>query len=304
MNDMQENKSNMYQNVDVYMDANKSVWSAIAAISDIATKVKGNNTDILTLGQIQAEDNKGLTVNKLTLEQNLITATMKLVKALVAFATVTKNFPLLSQVKYSRTQLEESRDTMIYEKAMIIHGKATTYETELADYLIATQDITAVSDLAAQYLDAMPAKRQADVIRKDATSDLKLKFKEQDALLRDLDRIIPIFESDHPTFVKGYFNARIIINLGVRHTGTKTLIEGSVINAQTQQPVSNAYVWILQTGLSYNTSDEGQFSIDVKETGDYTVQVQKNGYQTYTEDPIHIEKGNTINLQIELEPEQ
>ena len=302
MTDNQENKLTMYRVLVAYLWKHIEIWQILPAFSEIANKIKSNIVEIGNLNQIQSQNNSGIVIHKRNIETNLIDAVLKVAKALIAYATINKNSELLAQVKVTKTTFERLRDELIASKALDIHSIAVTLTEELSSLLINPDDIAAIPTLATSYNEILPTHRDAEILRKNATADMKAKFKEQDAHIADLDAIVPIFETDHRSFVQGYWNARIIIDLG-RRKSDKTIIAGHVTDASNELPITNAYVWIRETGTSYNTNDEGYFSINVKEAGNYTIEVQKQTYKTYIHDTIHLNTGNRLSLDIDLEPE-
>jgi hypothetical protein len=293
----------MYEALVAVLDANNPIWEPVLAFSDLAKKVKSLITDIQALRQIQELDTKGITVNKTLVADNLIAATLKLIHAVSAYATVTDNYILLGEVNYTASHLSNARDTVLFDIATLIQSKAAPLETELAAYLIAPEDITGQQALIEQYSQALPEKRKAVVVSKTSTADLKLKFKEMDLLLNQkLDKLILIFQATNPDFVQQYFNARIIINLGHRTTTHKTLISGTVTDFDTDLPVDSAHVWVVETGQSFNTGSDGLFTIELASGGEYVLKVEKTGYQTHTQSAVKVNKGEEVTLEIELQP--
>lgn len=139
MTDNQENKLSMYEAVNTVMDNNSTIWSTMAATSDISTKVKSIITDIQNLRQIQVLDTKGITVNKATIREQLTEATLKLSRALAAYASMNNNYELLGEVNYTQSAFNKSRDNILFDLATLIQNKARLYETELADFIIKTR---------------------------------------------------------------------------------------------------------------------------------------------------------------------
>lgn len=303
MTDNQENKLTMYEAVDSVMDKNSAIWTPVTSVSDISTKVKSIITDIQNLRQIQELNTKGITVNKATIREQLTEATLKLSRAMAAFASLNNNYQLLSEVNYTLSALNKSRDNIFYDIAVLIQNKAKQYETELAEFLIKPEDITGQQTLIDQFIEAVPEKRVAVTASKTSTTDLKLKFKEMDVLLKEkLDRLILLFKSENPDFVQQYFNARIIIDLGHRSTNNKTIISGLATSFEDEKPIDAVHVWIVETGQSFNTGSDGHFEFTLEKPGEYVVKAQKEGYKTYTSDQVKIEEGHEITLDIDLEP--
>ncbi len=305
MTDIQENKTNMYESTLTILNANNAVWNAIAPIGETITTIEGKMKLIRDYRQIQEKDTTGITVNKHNIEDNLINAMIKVISGLIAHATVTENPELLNSINYTPHNLKKSRDNILYDKAQLIFNTASPLATELATYLVTQPDIDSINSLSTDYLTAIPAKRAAVSASKTSTSNIKNTFREIDSLFKDkLDNLLILFQVPNATFYQEYKAARIIIDLGVRHETEKTLISGTVENFETEFPINEAYVWIIEKGISYTTGPDGMFTLDVGQAGTYTVKVEKLGYATYTEDPVTIAKNDEITLDIQLEPKQ
>lgn len=305
MTDNQENKTNMYESTLTVLNANNTVWSAIPPIGVTITATENEMTFIRDYRQIQEKDTTGITVNKHNIEDNLIDALIKVISGLIAYATITENPELLNSINYTQWNLKKSRDNILYDKAQLIYNTANPLATELAPYLVTQPDIDTINTLSTDYLTAIPAKRAAVVQSKTSTTNIKNAFKTIDNLLKNkLDNLIILFQVSNPTFYKEYKAARIIIDLGVHHETEQTLISGTVSDFETEFPINEAYVWIIEKGISFTTGPDGTFSLNVGGAGTYTVKVEKLGYGTYTEDPVTIAKNAEVTLEIQLEPKQ
>jgi len=305
MTDNQENKYNMYESALAVLKANSSIWSPIAPIGETITAIEAKMKLVRDYRQVQEKDTTGITVNKHNTENNLIGAMVKVISGLIAHATVTENPELLNSINYTPHNLKKSRDNILYDKAQLIYNTAAPLATELAPYLVTQPDIDAVNALSAGYLASIPAKRAAVSASKTSTANIKNTFKEIDKLFKGkLDNLLILFQVPNSTFYNEYKAARTIIDLGVRHETEKTLISGTVENFETEFPINEAYVWIVEKGISYTTGPDGMFTLDVGKAGTYTVKVEKTGYATYTEDPVTIAKNDEITLDVQLEPKQ
>jgi hypothetical protein len=302
MTDTQENKFNMYEAVIAVLDSNSSIWNSIPAIVEIKTNVETNIDKIRELRQIQEKDSTGITVNKAEIQENLIAATLKLIGGLMAYATVTNNHELRNSINYKKSDLEYTRDNILYDKALLVYNTAQPLAAELAVYLIGEEDILAVDTLLKEYEAAIPEKRAAVSESKAATQALKQTIKATSFILKDkLDNLMLIFQAVNPDFFNAYTNSRIIIDLGRRHAGSKTIISGIIEKDDTEIPINGAYVWIMEKGISFTTASDGRFSLNVGEAGTYTLKAEKQGYKTHTEDPITIEKGDEVIVEVEME---
>jgi len=303
MTDTQENKITMYESTLAVLDANETVWNAIIPIGGTVAEIRQELDLVRGFRQVQERDTTGITQKKHAIGVNLISAMVKVISGLIAHATITENYELRNAINYTKSNLEYSRDNILYDKAQLIYNTASPLATELAVYLVEQADIDAINTLSADYLGSIPSKRAATSAQKASTDNIKNAFKKLDKLFKDkLDNLIILFQVSNESFHKEYKAARIIIDLGVRHETEKTLISGTVENFETEFPINEAYVWIVEKGISYTTGPDGMFSLDVGKAGTYSVKVEKLGYATYTEDPVTIAKNDEITLDIQLEP--
>ncbi|MEZ5082862.1 MAG: hypothetical protein R2750_05375 [Bacteroidales bacterium] len=104
------------------------------------------------------------------------------------------------------------------------------------------------------------------------------KFREADGLLRNkLDKLILIFQPANPEFVSRYFNARIIIDLGVRHTKDQTIISGLVEDRATRQPTSRASTsGYSKKASAFSTGPTSRFTNSLTEGGTFPPSKPKN----------------------------
>ena len=303
MTDNQENKFAMLQTVITFLTNFASVWEPVAAVGDIKSKITTLEADILALRQIQVLDTTGITVNKTEIRDQLTQATFLLANAVASYATINDNYELLGEVSYTLSDLKKSRDNIFYDIAVLIQSKARPLETELSAFLIKPEDITGHQTLIEQYMQVLPDKRVAVTAAKTSTTDLKLKFKEMDDLLKNkLDRLILLFKSENPSFVDQYFNARIIIDLGHRFEVNNSIISGNVTGYTDEIPIPAVHVWVIETGQSANTGPDGLFEFTLQKPGDYTLKAEKSGYKPYTSDTLKVEENHKITLDINLEP--
>jgi hypothetical protein len=80
-----------------------------------------------------------------------------------------------------------------------------------------------------------------------------------------------------------------------------TWLEGTVAD-ENNQPVADAVVWIAGTE-NYDTTDAGgQFSLTHNEPGEFAVAVLKPGYQFDVVGELQFPSGDTVSLDIDLEP--
>ena len=94
-----------------------------------------------------------------------------------------------------------------------------------------------------------------------------------------------------------------LVTLTIEFSPAKAVIEGTVVDPQ-GNPVAGALVKLLKDGslvASTATDDTGAFTLEA-EVGTYTLSVEKEGYVTYTTTVEVTAPGETIPLNIKLEP--
>ncbi len=304
MNDIQENKLSMYQAAKIVFGNNTAVFDQIVEFNGYVSLFNENINNIIGIGQEQELIRTGTAAGKKELHDDLIQATIKVKNGIRAYAIFNKDKKMQNSVSYTDSELKTCRDNILAERAGIIHSIASGIATQLETLKITAEDIAAVNTLRKAYTDTIAAPRVETVTSKGMTQKLKVLFRETDTLLREnIDESILIFKPGNPEFVQNYFDARIIVDLGRRKTGTnKAVISGTITHFETEQPIDKALVRLLENGLTFTTGADGKFSFTLDKAGSYTIQVEKDGFRTYKEDTISIETGNELILDIELEP--
>lgn len=304
MTDHQENKFSAYLALKIIFSNFASVFETIADFKAYISLFNVYIEDILGLRSVQEIDNTGVALNKEAIALTLIDNTIKVKNAAVAHAIFTKNVKLQKKVDYNDSELKSCRDTILNDKVTVLYNAVWPIKAELTRLLITEADITALTTLRLQYLSATAEPRVATVETSSATGSLVHKFRETDKLLRtQIDPTIRMFENVSFDFVDQYKRARIIVDLGRRSSGSQNaVISGTVKHFETLAVLVGAIVTILETGQTVTVGADGKFSFTFSQSGVYTIQVQLEGYQTYTEDSISIQAGNQLTLDIELEP--
>lgn len=83
------------------LNDNKAIWNVVAPIVDIKNQIVTKMNIIRDLRHVQEKDTTGITVNKTEVKKNLITATFKVIAALIAHSIVTNNHKLRNSINYS-----------------------------------------------------------------------------------------------------------------------------------------------------------------------------------------------------------
>jgi len=87
------------------------------------------------------------------------------------------------------------------------------------------------------------------------------------------------------------------LNIDVENRAT---ITGSVLDAQSGEPIVGAEVVLVELNQTTTTDENGDFSLEA-EPGEYTLEVEADGYEK-SEERVEVTEDGT-NVWIELEPE-
>jgi hypothetical protein len=311
MKDSQEDKLTMYEAVLALLGLALflPMWSVKPAIVTAKTFIENAIQRLRLYRLIQEKDNKGLTVIKKKVQLNLITAVLKLIDGLIAYATSIGDQALLDSINYTKSDLTRARDNILVDISRLIYTTAEPLAHELDDFEVAEADIAAVDNLITQYEIAIPAKRITVAQQKVATQNIGKEVKAIDLYFqKTFDNLMIQFRTSQPDFYAAYKNARIIINTGKRTkvakapANKKTIYAGTIINAVTGLPESGVTVTLVETGQTMVTGSDGKFSFILKTAGAYSLKAEKKDFTTWNEDTTLIQAGTQINLEIELEP--
>lgn len=218
MTDKQENKRSMYFAVQKVCNVNNSIWSGLPAFVDAFGSFENTNSEIDTQRQIQEGKTTGITENKQKEEDEMIQISLEIAAAVYAYASKISDNELRDKVSYSPSDLRNSRDTILKDICQVIHDEANNVISNLADYGKTPADLTQQQKEIDDYVAILAKPRTAIGTRATATSKLVELFQQGDGLLKNqLDKLMLNYQTSEPKFYNKYQNARIIVDLGVRH---------------------------------------------------------------------------------------
>ncbi len=95
-------------------------------------------------------------------------------------------------------------------------------------------------------------------------------------------------------------NSQIVVRKNKKQKKGKGNITGVVLDAQNNDPLIGANVFILNTSYGAATNGEGHFSITNVPSGKYTLRISYIGYEK-KDIPVEVQNNKTINLEIKLQ---
>lgn len=222
MKGTQENKRSMYQTVKQHCSNNKAIWSNYLPFSDAFNRFETVFDSIDNYAQVQRLVTKGITNDKQNSKNTISTKVADLCGIVRAYASKNNNQALKKAVNYKFTSLKTKRDTLFVDIVKTIANQIEENLPNLADYNVSAADLAELNNLLKDFNAMLSSPRNKITIRKNATTRLSVLFKEADTIFKEeLDGLINNFKATNSDFVNQYINARMIVDLGVRHRTKK-----------------------------------------------------------------------------------
>lgn len=215
MTDPQENKLSMCRAVITVLDDNAPEYAAVTAL---VTQVGNLHSSVDLIGQlvqIQSAPTTGVTVDKATLQTQMVDTALRVAGGLKAFASDTNNADLLHQADINKSTFTRARDDQRDDIAQQVHDLANTNIAALAPYGITAATLTGLQTRISAYVAVIGAPRVARTKISTATEMLETEFARADMILNDrIDGLVEQFKDSGTTFYSDYKNARRIVDTG------------------------------------------------------------------------------------------
>ena len=283
------------------MDKNLTIIDDIpkimAAKSDLAASI--NNIQLKI-----AEGVKGLGgayVNFNEAKSKLLTTTLAVQGALIAYATGENKNELLKDIGISATSIKHLNNESLYGNCKYLYDLALPLKAALiADYKLPATATDQLSAALEAYRKALPDKGLA---KKESAANTKARreaFEQTTDIMTRLGNLLLMFRSTQPDFYESYLNAAHIGGYHSKKKQNQTLVTGQVVDFETHAVIADAKISVvLQQSETYSGTD-GNFSLAIPTPGELTIKAEKAGY-TLWEDNIIIEEGEVVTMLVEME---
>lgn len=214
----QENYLSMCVTTDDYCTENSTTLATVPALVLAHDRLKDNINVVKAYQAVSENDISGWTTSKGSLKTNMIDKTLKLVNGIGAYALDKNDSVLYNEVNYSRSKLESMRDEEVDVKCNLINEKGVAVGVALfVDYGLAAADFTAQEAAVTSYVAVKqkPSGKsdERETARDNITTTIGIIRKDFELM----DRLVKTLAETKPDFVTGYFKAREIYDIGVRH---------------------------------------------------------------------------------------
>lgn len=213
------NQFSMMQSVDQFLSKNNSIIGSNPAIVEAAKSLKTFIGEIRTHSQKQAQSTKAETAIKTGVKNVIIETLLKVTAAMAARAATTSDVRLKMASNITRSDINKLHDTELLIKTNAIYEIASSIVEELEIWGITRADVESLKTYAEGYSVKSPEIRNLKLTAVQATSDLKAKFEETNAFIKNtLDPMMSPYRSQIPSFYGEYLKARTIVGLGGGHS--------------------------------------------------------------------------------------
>lgn len=197
---------------------NRPVWNGLSAFAAAFTEFE---TIIGRTGAAIEKQNKsisGVTEDKNAVRAALIDKALEVGGAVHAFASDSGNNALRSSVSFSRSKLIYERAAETLQQCQLIFDQANSVIAQLASYGVDAGSLSDFEAKLAAFAAMIPSTRTAITERKGATDDISKLLKRSAAVLKNkIDKLMEQFKSASPEFYRQYHDARMIVDIGLRH---------------------------------------------------------------------------------------
>ena len=309
MKSVQESKNSMYLATKDFNAANVAILNPLPNYAALSTALNSYIAQIQSFGEKQQFDQKGVAENKSQYRKTLVMLGADTSRKITAYAKFTNNQVLLSETKYTESDLNKMADTSLRDAVQGIYDRAQSNLTALTPYGITAATQTSLQNAINSFVTSIPKPRLSIADKKQTTDQLANLFKQADATLDSIDTLVEIVRLSQPNFYKGYKAARKIVD-----TGNGSLaVKGLVTDAMSGEPLKGVTLSFSMEGnnglaraakaatekVIKKTAEKGGFNIKSLPSGMYSVTIKKVGYADKVE-TVAVADGELTELKIQL----
>ena len=222
MNKMQNNQRAMHMAVKNVFGKYAEHVGTLPVLEKLVSEFTSNNSEIDQVILVQEGKSTGITEQKQKEEMEMISQTVRTASAIYVYALDNSNFELAEKVSITPSYLEHLPQPSLQAKCTLVLNIAKEIIENLPDYGVTKKDVTTLEKEVNDYIELAAGPRTNIVTRAQATERLQELMKTQmDLLNQKIDKMMVMFKTTQPVFYNEYKSARIIVNMGVRHSAMK-----------------------------------------------------------------------------------
>jgi carboxypeptidase family protein len=280
MDTKQTNKDNMFDATYLVLQTNLSIWTANAVMTTAVGKLNTYITGISSTATAQGVVTTGVTDNKDSVKETLITNIMLNANAGLAYASTAGNLVLKAKCKLNESELAKSKEAVLVTIAQNVHDALLPVAAALAGYGASATTLGTLQTSTTSFSGLVGTPRSARTSSISATGTLAEQFTDTMEFLEDtMDPLMAQYKVSNAAFYNSYIAARVIVDSGHR---TTVILKGFVYNS-TSHALAHAKVTIV--GNKHHkkiTEADGHYKFTHLTAGTYTIQVEATGFVTQT----------------------
>jgi hypothetical protein len=212
------NKLRMFKAVWQVLTTFRPVWETNVGFTEVTADLDGLLGDIDEARGQAGTNNSGITEDKNIMRDDLTDAIMELSGPFATMATRAGNNELKARVVFTDSGLDGLTEEELAKTGTSIAQLAVQHRDGLARYGVTPDEVASLMELATRYSAKIAEPREKTSLRVAAGDKLTVLFKETTQLLKDqLDGMVDKYRRTNPDFWNAYFNARKIVDYGIRH---------------------------------------------------------------------------------------
>ena len=276
MNKQQTSKNNMFDRLRLFISGTSGAVIATMPFFAVWYALFGDLcNEINILRDKQLANRKGPAQTKAERREKLITDGLSFCAKMRSYARSIGDTNLYDRVNILRSFMEHLDNQSLIGVCENILAELTLLQPVMADYGIVLGTVTDYETLLTSYITAAPAPQQSIAEKKEATRDLKLKFKAAMTQLADLDGAALGIMLSNKSFYDGYNDARMIIDLPTR----VIVIRGKVVD-ENGVAIPLVTMRCEALGINRRVSAKGKFNVHNAVDGNYGFDFICNGFVT------------------------
>jgi hypothetical protein len=307
MTTKQERRLNRYLTLRNFLIQNEEVTKDLPNFAAFYATLLTIVIQIQDIGELQKFDKTGLAIEKNRLRELLITMAADYSRKITAFAKFTNNNTLLTETRFSESDLGRMTDVALKDYLQIIHDKAEANIGSLSEYGINQEMQKIFTDTISAYDTSLSTPRTGIAEKSKATKKLKVLFDAAEAVVENMDFAVGIIKLTQPDFYNGYKSSRKLVDSGsgvLALTATaRELVSGEPVSGAVFTFRPDVAKSAASTGngeITRKTAGKGSFHIKNMKPGTYRVSVSKPGYKE-KEVTVSVANGERSVLKVELE---
>lgn len=293
MNHSVQNHSKVFTSVLTVLMDNAALWNTIIPMQSVVNGLKGTNGSIFTVGQVQKQSSKGISIDKKALRILITGKAITIIGGLQALALATGNNQLYDDVNYNESELNQMSAINFYNTVEVVIANANLYIADLPTYNVPATVVTSTTTDNAAYLVIMPKTRDTIQIVKNATKQLTELVKKGMMQLTVLEKFMLTFKTSEPEFFAAIKNASKLVNDGIRHNKFTGKVEKNGV------AVPGATLKVVEDNKETVATWDGEFEIEGIHTGKFTVVVSDGVTEKVLHD-LTMRRGTDLNMVINM----